>query len=557
MKLKTAFKLSALTAALSVSGFASAVTVNAHHVNGSGIADPAEKQYVDLGSKVNSWEVVGGDSQSQGIKGALRYDIDGKSYYQITVVGNEEPKLYIRSEVEGQQFELLTGEALEIANAAIKDKNPNFGGVTESTLKVEKQDSVTKLVNQNKIEYGVKEEQRSAGDVKGGLFDTNKKLVEDLDGVIPTTAPQVIAQKNVELGILEFNKVDANGNAVKEEQYAVRASTIDADGKVNSSYLTANGIETTGTIKINNKNVATEEFAAAEDVKNLASANEYTDTKAVETLASANEYTDTKAVETLASANEYTDTKAVETLASANEYTDTKAVETLAFANEYTDTKAVETLASANEYTDTKAVETLASANVYTDTKAVETLTSANVYTDVTVQLLRDGATAESARLDQAVVTSQETSRYYTDTKATETLTAAQDFAKAEDAKTLEAAKAEDVKVLASANAYTDAQIGAFGSTAARLNKRINDVEETAYRGIAIALAAQQQIPNIGAGQFAVFGGVGHYEGESAGALGLAGVLADGRTSLSAALGAAGNGEVGGRVGVAYVFGGK
>ena len=82
-------------------------------------------------------------------------------------------------------------------------------------------------------------------------------------------------------------------------------------------------------------------------------------------------------------------------------------------------------------------------------------------------------------------------------------------------------------------------------------------MQDTAYRGIAIALAAQQQVPNIGVGQFAVFGGVGHYEGETAGALGLAGVLPNGRTSLSAAFGAAGQGEVGGRVGVAYVFDAK
>ena len=109
-----------------------------------------------------------------------------------------------------------------------------------------------------------------------------------------------------------------------------------------------------------------------------------------------------------------------------------------------------------------------------------------------------------------------------------------------------------DVKI-----AEVDTRLTQFNTTANRLNQRISDVEETAYRGVAIALAAQQQVPNIGAGQFAVFGGVGHYEGESAAALGLASVLADGRTSFSAALGAAGNGEVGGRVGMAYVFGGK
>lgn len=105
--------------------------------------------------------------------------------------------------------------------------------------------------------------------------------------------------------------------------------------------------------------------------------------------------------------------------------------------------------------------------------------------------------------------------------------------------------------------AEVDTRLTQFNSTAARLNSRIDDVEQTAYRGVAIALAAQQQIPNIGAGQFAVFGGVGHYEGETAGALGVASVFADGRTSLSAALGFAGGNEVGGRVGVSYVFGGK
>ncbi|MEX5286862.1 MULTISPECIES: YadA C-terminal domain-containing protein [Acinetobacter] len=109
-----------------------------------------------------------------------------------------------------------------------------------------------------------------------------------------------------------------------------------------------------------------------------------------------------------------------------------------------------------------------------------------------------------------------------------------------------------------------DSRLTQFNTTAAnlnsrvdQLNSRVDDVEKTAYRGVAIALAAQQQIPNIGAGQFAVFGGVGHYEGESAGALGVASVFADGRTSLSAALGFAGGNEVGGRVGVSYVFGGK
>ena len=100
-------------------------------------------------------------------------------------------------------------------------------------------------------------------------------------------------------------------------------------------------------------------------------------------------------------------------------------------------------------------------------------------------------------------------------------------------------------------------QASALNNRVDQLNNRIDDVEKTAYRGVAIALAAQQAIPNLGAGQTAVFGGAGVYKSEGAGALGIATVLADGRTSFSGALGVAGGGEVGGRVGVAYVFGGK
>ncbi|WP_171254134.1 YadA C-terminal domain-containing protein, partial [Acinetobacter venetianus] len=155
------------------------------------------------------------------------------------------------------------------------------------------------------------------------------------------------------------------------------------------------------------------------------------------------------------------------------------------------------------------------------------TLASANGYTDATAITLRGEAAAETTRVNQAIadgntatLTSANT---YTDSKAVETLSAA--------------------------NSYTNARVN-------QLNSRVDDVEKTAYRGIAIALAAQQAIPSIQPGQIAVFGGVGHYEGETAGAVGLVGALND-RTSLSAALGFAGGNEVGGRVGVAYVFGGK
>lgn len=89
-----------------------------------------------------------------------------------------------------------------------------------------------------------------------------------------------------------------------------------------------------------------------------------------------------------------------------------------------------------------------------------------------------------------------------------------------------------------------------------RMGNNVDEVQRKAYRGIAIALAAQQAVPNIGPGQVAVFGGVGHYEGETAGSIGVVTSFTD-RISASGAFGFAGGNEFGGRVGVAYVFGGK
>lgn len=129
----------------------------------------------------------------------------------------------------------------------------------------------------------------------------------------------------------------------------------------------------------------------------------------------------------------------------------------------------------------------------------------------------------------------------YTDTKSTETLAAANT-----------AAQAGDAAVLAESKSYTNNMIEKSGVS--RMSKRLDNVEETANRGVAIALAANQPMPNIKPGQVAVFGGVGHYEGESAVALGAGTMLADGRTSISGAFGFAGS-EIGGRVGLSYTFG--
>ncbi|MCY6413283.1 YadA-like family protein [Acinetobacter sp. VNH17] len=85
-------------------------------------------------------------------------------------------------------------------------------------------------------------------------------------------------------------------------------------------------------------------------------------------------------------------------------------------------------------------------------------------------------------------------------------------------------------------------------------SRRLDEVEKSAYRGVAIALAAQQAVPNIRSGQVALFAGVGHYEGETAGSVGLVTSFIANRVSLSGAVGFAGGNEVGGRIGLSYSF---
>lgn len=114
------------------------------------------------------------------------------------------------------------------------------------------------------------------------------------------------------------------------------------------------------------------------------------------------------------------------------------------------------------------------------------------------------------------------------------------------------------LKAVTDANTYTDTKYdvlnNSFQNYSNGINRRVDDVEKTANNGVAISLATQQAIPNLQPGKVAVFGGVGHYEGESALAIGAATMLDNGRTSVSGAFGFA-DSKFGGRVGMSYIFG--
>ncbi len=156
-------------------------------------------------------------------------------------------------------------------------------------------------------------------------------------------------------------------------------------------------------------------------------------------------------------------------------------------------------------------------------------------------QSFNDAVNAAQDAAGTVKVEAVQEAKVYTDTKSSETLAAANT-----------AAAEADKVVLAESKAYTNTMIEQSGMN--RVTKRLNDVEQTANRGVAIALAASQPMPNIKPGQVAVFGGVGHYEGENAISMGAGTMLADGRTSISGAFGFAGS-EIGGRVGLSYTFG--
>ncbi|QER41111.1 hypothetical protein F2A31_05525 [Acinetobacter suaedae] len=166
------------------------------------------------------------------------------------------------------------------------------------------------------------------------------------------------------------------------------------------------------------------------------------------------------------------------------------------------------------------------------------TVNAKNINTDVlnAKDVNADKVTAKDVIADKVVVNGRDVEAEF-------------NYATADRAKIRQEMIEGDAATLQAANAYTDTR-------ASQLNRRIDDVQKTAYRGVAIALAAQQAVPNVAPGQVAVFGGVGHYEGETAGSVGVVTSFTN-RLSASGAFGFAGGNEFGGRVGVAYVFGGK
>ena len=182
-------------------------------------------------------------------------------------------------------------------------------------------------------------------------------------------------------------------------------------------------------------------------------------------------------------------------------------------AKSYADNGDEATLASAKSYADSGDEATLASAKSYADSQDTLTLNAAKSYADS-----GDEATLASAKS-------------YADSQDASTLNAAKAYADAGNALTLN-----------QANAYTDA--------------KVDTLEKNVSGGIAAATALSAvEVSNVKRGEMSVGGGYGYYNGQSAGAFGMAMGLSD-NWSVNAGAGIASGDEtqVAFRAGTNYKF---
>ncbi|MFC3507742.1 YadA-like family protein [Acinetobacter pseudolwoffii] len=574
---------------------------NAVEVN----ADVVNTKVVDLGSKSSNVFTPGSPNTAQ-LPVALRLAEDGTTYfYEIADgLGNNAandsnlPSTYILS---GTNLQLFTDTT-----------NSTFvNGGTASNVRVGTTDvtSVTKELDNENLTYAESLKTTNAIQADFAVTDATGSTNANPGVYVDQGRTYDLTNKSIDTGII--GTVGSNniyGVDLKTEQGKYLASDDSLiTGSVNQATLTSDALVikttvddltktteiTADGIKLNNVSVATVDDVTTGDEATLAAATAYTDTTAatlreeaaaesvrldgrVDTVEASVTALDSKVdtevarldgrVDTVEASVTALDSKVdtevnrldgrVDTVESSVTALDSKVDTEVARL----DSDIANANAAATAYTDSTA-QTLrdeaATESARVDTAIVAGVTDANDYTDTTAATLRTEAATESARVNTAIVDGDAATLASANATTASTAQTLRTEAAAESARVNTAIVDGDAATLASANAYTNTQVANVNSRMNQLNSRVDDVEKTAYRGIAIALAAQQQIPNIGAGQFAVFGGVGHYEGESAGALGVASVFADGRTSVSAALGFAGGNEVGGRVGVSYVFGGK
>ncbi len=461
---------------------------------------------VDLGSSNSGFQNIGVPSPLQtGV--VTRYDLSAtQTVYAVQENSTSSPVYYEKNSLG--EFVKIADQTAAASNVA--GKPANAAGLLETTSSKQQKSETIKTVSDQNVQYGEKTTEREAVTVSKGQMTDGVAPVEDLkNSTIPTSTETVTKDQSVTTGIIgSSNGTNTYGTVAKSKDTSTSGAVI-AD---KSTTLTADGIVAKDTVSGKSTTISSDGITTGAIVVNGTDVKATLDQHTTD-IAALNGRVD----------QEVLDRTAADTALNTrvdNETAARTAADTQLQAN--IDTEAA-TRAAADTALNTR-VDNETAARTAAD---AATLTSAKGYTDTTATTLRSEAAAETVRVNKAIVDGDAatltSAKGYTDTKSAATL--------------------------ASANAYTDGR-------ANQLNTRIDDVQRTAYRGIAISLAAQQAVPSIGPGQVAIFGGVGHYEGETAGSIGVVTAFTD-RLSASGAFGFAGGNEFGGRVGVAYVFGGK
>ena len=550
MKLQSAFKLSALAVALASTSVAFAATLNTSELGNDvwtdprgpqvGNVDQAGYQYVDVGSKatttnLNLDNVTNKLTEWYHLDDLSAQSTDAKNILKVTDIATNTVQYYALDDADLAALAGLDQQGLI----------DHFNNQTSSS-------SIVQLNNLTELE-------KLSADQLAALSDSKTKPV--LAGLTKTSD---LSQTSTALiRRLDSNYLEYADEKVTTESKMVAEGNLTNDDKVNSLVLA--NVDTQVPVEV--KKTTTNDSVKTGYVNDVFNAGQIAYGVAASKTTTVNDL--------LAKTTNVTEQSTTLTSEGIKvvEKTSSTTAETVITANGITTgSLTVGGVDVGQALGNASILGNLSAADMNTLVNSGQTLTA--LQDDV--KTLDNRVTSEVERLDGRIdaelAANASASTAYTDKKVSDTATELRAEAAVESTRVDQAISAGDAATLASANTYTDTAVSNITNTANtytdvqiagvntrvnQLNKRIDDVEKTSYRGIAIALAAQQQIPNIGAGQFAVFGGVGHYEGESAAALGLASVLADGRTAFSAALGFAGGNEVGGRVGVSYVFGGK
>ena len=598
MKLNSAFKLSALAVALASTSTVFAATLDSSTFNNdawtdprtvSNIADTSSYQYVDVGSKTTKTLGAVNPGASNKLTELYKLDGDNKFLLKISPVGSAtetEALIYEFDQVAfAAEVETALGKSLNAATATeIADlfksggafeNNPVYqfdklklygkqlvttpipptavliaAGTTKDTVKIDKSVSDIKRLDTKFLEYADSVlEETTLTPAQGNLThdDTGvPKVVASVAGTASDPIKTLVSDRGVITGILNEKAVSDSGFPINvlDREYGVLVHSTQkkiTDLKDEHTF-TQTDIEkstkiTEGKIVLKSETEVNKSTANYDDSGKIVAGNEKNVVQSELTSA-----------ETIISAEGIvTGSLKVNGVDVGAALTNTAALGNISQAELNTILNAGATITALDgrvEAVETKLDNEVSRLDGRINNELASNAQQSTTYTNDQVaaeKLAREGAdTALSNRID-----TEATARSNEDALLSGRITA-------EATARVNADTALSDRI----DSFNDS-ISNLNNRANQLNSRISDVEKTAYRGVAIALAAQQQIPNIQPGQFALFGGVGHYEGESAAALGVASVFADGRTSVSAALGLAGSSAVGGRVGVSYVFGGK